>query len=119
MSIPTEHSLVQKIILDHLDFDTHKIWEQQSSVDSVPTLDDLLNFIEKCARVLDVAPPGQLSAQQVASAASIVGNSKSLLNKTNDFRPKCFFFINKIIQFTCVRNLLIYQCPIEEIESLS
>ena len=42
---------VQKIVLDHLDIETLKIWEQQSSVDSVPTLDDLLNFIEQHARV--------------------------------------------------------------------
>ena len=80
MSVFVEDLFVQKIVLDHLDVETLKIWEQQSSVDSIPTLNDLLNFIEQCARVLDVALPGQLSAKQVTSATSIVGNSKSLPN---------------------------------------
>ena len=46
LSVSIEDLFVQKIVLDHLDIETLKIWEQQSLIDSVSTLDNLLDFIE-------------------------------------------------------------------------
>ena len=44
--VPIEDLLIQKILLDHFDVEMLKVWEQQSSVDVVPTLRELLDFIE-------------------------------------------------------------------------
>ena len=101
LSVSLEDLFVQRIILDQLDVETLKIWEQQSSVDSVPTLDDLLNFIEQRARVLDVNPPNQPPPQRIMPTkfASI---PRTPFNRTYNLPNKCIF---------CGQGHLNHQCP--------
>ena len=104
LSVSLEDLFIQKIILDQLDLETLKIWEQQSSVDSVPTLDDLLNFVEKRARVLDIAPPNHLSLKQDTSVASAT-NSKPLPNKDYNVSNKCTFCSQAHRNYACPKFL--------------
>ena len=90
LSVSLEDLFVQKILLDQLDIETLKIWEQQSPVDSVPNLDDLLNFIEQRARVLDVNPPSQPSVQR-PMFPRLAGNARPQFSKTHNFPSKCIF----------------------------
>ena len=85
LSFSIEDLFVQKIVLDHLDIETLKIWEQQSLIDSVSTLDNLLDFVEQRARVLNVTPPSQPSAQ-CAFTNSVAGNSNFPFHRNNNFQ---------------------------------
>ena len=70
----------------------------ESSVDAVPSLRDLLDFIEQRARVLDISPSIQPSSQQSNFTAS---DSKVLPVRTTSFGYKCYY---------CQQNHSVYVC---------
>ena len=56
LSVSIEDLLISQLILDRLDSDTLRAWEQHVAIDSVPSLHMLLEFLERRARMLDVSP---------------------------------------------------------------
>ena len=56
LTVSLEDLLISQLILNCLDADTLRAWEQHAAIDSVPSLRALLEFLERRARVLDVSP---------------------------------------------------------------
>ena len=96
LSVSIEDLLISQLILNQLDPETLKLWEQHTAVDSVPSLLNLIDFLERRARVLDISPLNQCTDSV---------NPRFPPNRFNPTNKKCQYCAQRHSVFYCQQFL--------------
>ena len=106
LTVPVQDLIIAQLLLDKLDSVTLSAWEAQAPVDSLPSLKDLITFLERQCKVLDFIVPSASQNASPSDTSSTKQNTSSSKPITSSMKPsrsfKCVYCSRDHSVFNCI-----------------